>query len=70
MNKKDEALKELIDLVENSISFKEWKLDDRCYPDTIISKAKAALKESEEDWVIICKKCGDELGIVYEDKNA
>jgi len=22
----------------------------------------------EEDWVIVCKKCGDELGIVYEPK--
>ena len=23
----------------------------------------------EEDWVMICKKCGDELGIVYEPKD-
>jgi len=27
---------------------------------------KSHLKE--KDWVIICKKCGDELGIVYESK--
>lgn len=70
MNKKDEALKELINLVENSISFKEWKLDGRCFPDAIITKAKVALQEPEKDWVIICKRCGDDLGIVFEDKNA
>ena len=25
-------------------------------------------KETEKDWVMICKKCGDEIGIVYESK--
>jgi hypothetical protein len=25
-------------------------------------------QHKEEDWVMICKKCGDELGIVYEPK--
>ena len=26
-------------------------------------------QHKEEDWVMICKKCGDELGIVYEPKD-
>ena len=28
------------------------------------------LEKTHDKWVMICKKCGDDLGIVFEDKNA
>ncbi len=45
----------------------QWKLDDNPYWDDDDWEYRIK-PQPKEDWVMICKKCGDELGIVYEPK--
>jgi len=45
---------------------KDWKetIDERIARD---SEFKEALEQPAQDYVLICKKCGDDLGIVMDD---
>ncbi len=47
---------------------KEWS--DACDMDWDCSQTEFRIKpQPKEDWVMICKRCGDELGIVYGEDN-
>jgi hypothetical protein len=43
-----------------------WQTETR--PDWYDHAVYRIKPQPKEDWVMICKKCGDELGIVYEPK--
>ena len=60
MMTKDEALKMAIELIEGT------KLHD--YSPHIYDEVINACKEAlEQDYVLICKRCGDDIGIVMDD---
>jgi len=54
---KDKALKMAIEALENSLTIQ----------DVAINACKEALEQPAQDYVLICKRCGDELGIVMDD---
>ena len=59
---KDEALVMAIEAMEN--------YNDGWTPDEMISAinaCKEALEQPAQDYVLICKRCGDDLGIVMDD---
>ena len=67
---KDEALKMAIEqiqhLIEIYIPSPEWSgtaIQEECYE--AINACKEALEQPAQDYVLICKKCGDDLGIKY-----
>jgi hypothetical protein len=43
-----EALKELLEAVEEAIQAGDWKVDGACDPDTAISRARKALAQTQE----------------------
>ena len=63
---KDEALKMAIETMEST------KLGDEAYGlapsiilDDTINACKEALERPAQDYVLICKRCGDDLGLKY-----
>jgi len=60
---KDEALKMAIDLLElyNNHIYRTGNGID------VIKACKEALEQPAQDYVLICKRCGDDLGIVMDD---
>ena len=42
---KDEALKDLLEIVEHAIKVNDWKVDGACDPEIIINRAKEALEQ-------------------------
>ena len=54
---KDEALKMAIEALEDSLTRQ----------DVAINACKEALEQPAQDYVLICKRCGDDLGIVMDD---
>lgn len=60
MTTKDEALKMAIDYLEYQYEIGAWGQD----LDGLIGCCKEAL-EQQEKYVLICKRCGDDLGIKY-----
>ena len=69
---KDEALKMAIEqikhLIEIYIQSPEWSgtaVQEECYE--TINACKEALEQPAQDYVFICKRCGDDLGIVMDD---
>jgi hypothetical protein len=64
---KDEALKMAIDFMETltiDIGIKTWNEKHR---KEAINACKEALEQPAQDYVLICKRCGDDLGIVMDD---
>ena len=56
MTSKDEALKMVINWFEGG---------DFYYPEELLNACKEALEQPAQDYVFICKRCGDDLGIEY-----
>jgi rubrerythrin len=55
---KDEALKMAIDWIEKQLK-SEYSHTD------ILNACKEALEQPTQDYVLICKRCGDDLGLEY-----
>ena len=58
---KDEALKMAIEALEQ-IEFCPYKKAEQA-----IDACKEVLEQPAQDYVFICKRCGDDLGIVMDD---
>ena len=56
-----EALKELLEAVEEAIQAGDWKVDGACDPDTAISRARKALAQTQEP-VVFCRHWIDRWG--------
>jgi rRNA maturation endonuclease Nob1 len=61
---KDEALKMAIELMERLLDFDGISSSD--YID-VRDACKEALEQPAQDYVLICKRCGDDIGIVMDD---
>jgi rRNA maturation endonuclease Nob1 len=61
---KDEALKMAIELMERLLDFDGISSSD--YID-VREACKEALEQPAEDYVLICKRCGDDLGLKMDD---
>jgi len=59
---KDEALKMAIEEMTNAIPHLDIHFDDYF---EAINACKEALEQPTQDYVLICKRCGDELGLEY-----
>jgi len=67
MMTKDKALQMAIDFMETltiDIGIKTWNEKHR---KEAINACKEALEQPAQDYVLICKRCGDDLGIVMDD---
>ena len=59
---KNEALKmaiEVLDLDVDCVSESKWI--------NALNACKEALEQPSQDYVLICKRCGDDIGIVMDD---
>jgi hypothetical protein len=64
---KDEALKIAINTMEiwNGKNVKTNTASFRINFDDAINACKEALEQPAQDYVLICKRCGDDLGLEY-----
>jgi len=64
---KDEALKDLLKIVEHAIEIGDWKVDGRCDPDLAINRAKEALEQPAQEPILPFQRWSKESDIINQE---